>query len=253
MQSTIVVVPCYNEQRRLDLAALASTLEQLPWLRFVFVDDGSSDGTGEMLGDFTKSWPGRAFARRLAHNSGKAEAVRQGVEYAMSMDAELVGYWDADLSTPLGAIPKFVECFRRESTMLVLGSRVRSLGRRIERSAVRHYIGRVFATLAARALDLHVYDTQCGAKMFRVSAPMQRIFSRPFELNWAFDVEILARLAGEAKSGDFQVEDVCTELVLDSWIEPGGSKLGLKQVPKVFMEIARLNRVVKRERGANRR
>jgi hypothetical protein len=67
------------------------------------------------------------------------------------------------------------------------------LGRDIRRSAFRHYAGRLFATFASLQLRLPVYDTQCGAKIFRATPEVVALFGRPFRLRWCFDVEVLSR------------------------------------------------------------
>src|SRR5439155_4840561 len=107
--------------------------------------------------------------------------------------ADYVGYWDADLATPLQAIPEFLEVFaERPGLELVCGARVRLLGRDIRRTRRRHYLGRAFATVASWLLQLSVYDTQCGAKLFRASPRITAVFNQPFHTRWLFDVEILA-------------------------------------------------------------
>ena len=68
------------------------------------------------------------------------------------------------------------------------------MGTDIRRSAVRHYTGRLFATAGSLVLGVPVYDTQCGAKAFRVTDALRAALAEPFVSRWAFDVEVLGRL-----------------------------------------------------------
>jgi len=236
-----LVVPCYNEAQRFDAAEFYSALAREPLLEFVLVDDGSSDGTGELLESVAAQAGERIDVLRLPQNRGKAEAVRAGVLRAFELGAALIGYWDADLATPLSVVADFAEVFERPQVVLVLGSRVALMGRHVERDLRRHYLGRGFATLVSMGLGLRVYDTQCGAKLFRAVPVMRRAFEQPFEQNWTFDVELLARLLREeAETGEIRVKEQCVELPLAEWRDKPGSKIKLSHVPRIVWEVARV-------------
>jgi glycosyltransferase involved in cell wall biosynthesis len=191
------------------------------------VDDGSTDATSEVLAALVRRAPDRMRAFRLAANQGKSGAVRAGMLAALAEDPMFVGFWDADLATPLSAIPRFVATLERRPGLLgAIGARVKLLGTTIERSAVRHYLGRIFATAASAMLGLAVYDTQCGAKLFRAGPLLGAAFAAPFRSRWAFDVELLARLEeASRRAGAPPVAETVVELALEEWRDVRGSKL----------------------------
>lgn len=223
----VLVVPCYNEAERLDQNAFLNFVAAHPAVRLVMVDDGSSDGTGEILARLQEAAPGSIAALRHAPNRGKAEAVRAGMRAGIAEGAALVGFFDADLATPLPTVDDFLAVLRtRPEIELVLGSRVMLMGRDIRRKATRHYFGRVFATAVSFALDLPVYDTQCGAKVLRVTPATATLFDEPFRSPWIFDVELIARyLRLPVAAGERPRRDRIYELVLPAWHDKPGSKL----------------------------
>jgi dolichyl-phosphate beta-glucosyltransferase len=152
MAGTCVVIPCYNEERRLDRAAfLRWAATAPPRTSLLFVDDGSTDATADVLRDLAAAAPpGRCTVLRLPANCGKAEAVRRGMLTACA-DAGAdgaVGYFDADLATPLEALPEFLAVLDGAAEPgapryeMVFGARVALLGRHIQRRLARHYLGR---------------------------------------------------------------------------------------------------------------
>lgn len=228
MSDTIVVVPCYNEARRLDAAAFRTYLETPQAADLLLVNDGSTDVTAELLDRLEQERPDKISVLHLAHNQGKAEAVRQGIAQALARQPQFVGYWDADLATPLPVIGKLRdELVARPAAMMAMGSRVRLLGRHIERSALRHYVGRCFATAASLALGIPVYDTQCGAKLFRNTAAVAQAFAAPFQSRWIFDVEIIERLCRWSRSQRVDPAELICEMPLDEWRDVSGSKIRL--------------------------
>ena len=226
--SAVIIVPCYNESHRLDTEKFKAFSQAQQPHRLLFVDDGSTDDTAKILKRLCEYDPQRFASYFLPQNYGKAEAVRRGILCALEKNPAYVGYWDADLSTPLETIQIFCDFLdARPDLEIIFGARVRLLGKSIERSPLRHCTGRIFATAASLTLGLGVYDTQCGAKLFRASPIIQDIFQRPFATRWLFDIEILARLIQRARcdSGLRRVEDVVCELPLSEWRDTGGSKV----------------------------
>ncbi|HWT78776.1 MAG TPA: glycosyltransferase [Candidatus Methylomirabilis sp.] len=226
--TTSIIVPCHNEAARLPIDAFraVAVLSEAP--RILFVDDGSTDGTAALIAPLVAEHPERFQLFRLEVNAGKAEAVRHGMLLALEDDPEIVGFWDADLSTPLTELPRFHRVLaRRPSVQIVMGSRVRMLGRQIRRRPARHYLGRVGATLISWALHLAVYDTQCGAKLFRVTPAVRSIWAHPFNSGWLFDVEILFRFLHAYPPGDARekMKEALYELPLAAWRDVGGSKV----------------------------
>jgi glycosyltransferase involved in cell wall biosynthesis len=240
----VIVVPCYNEEARLPLPAFVEYLRHPDGADLLFVDDGSADGTAELLNGLCTQFSERATLLRLSPNKGKAEAVRAGMLRAFSSQAHYAGFWDADLSTPLDAIRQLMAEFEADDRVeIVMGSRVKLLGRRIERRPLRHYFGRIFATAVSTLLVLPVYDTQCGAKIFRVTPDIQEVFASPFLSRWFFDVEILARLIvlRHSRSGPPAAESV-RETPLREWRDVSGSKLRAGDVLRVPADLWRIRR-----------
>ncbi len=200
--SVCLVMPCFNERSRLrvDQVQLLAAHDRVS---MVLVDDGSTDGTLDLLRSIERDTP-RVSVIAVAHNAGKGEAVRAGLASPAAQQSSWVGYVDADLSTPVAEIVRLLDiASARTGVDVILGSRVALLGRDVQRSAFRHYTGRIFATLASIVLTKPVYDTQCGAKLFRRTDAFARSIDTPFHSRWAFDVELLGRLhqAGVPASG----------------------------------------------------
>lgn len=237
MPDVCLVVPCFNEASRLRADAFLDALRLQPRLSLCFVNDGSSDETARALAELAAQSSDRISVVNLPANRGKAEAVRQGVQ-AVSQTCAFVGYWDADLSTPLTELDALLTTFeQRPHCAAAIGSRWRRLGSRIDRNPLRHAGGRVFATLASLVLDLPVYDSQCGAKVFRADTA-RMLFAEAFISRWCFDVELLARLSRHA--GKAAINDIVIEVPLAAWHEVGGSKLRPSDTVGMLIDLWRI-------------
>ncbi|MGI9014234.1 MAG: glycosyltransferase [Phycisphaerales bacterium] len=239
---TIIIVPCYNEADRLDAAAFTTFAQAHSNIAFHFVDDGSSDQTAAMLRELCEALPDQLSWQSLDRNRGKAEAVRQGIVHALDRNPDAVGFWDADLATPLEDIPLFIQLLEdRPGLQAVFGSRVNLLGRHVHRALLRHYIGRLFATAATMVLHTPIYDTQCGAKLFRASDHSRSVFATPFVSSWIFDVEVIARLLLRMhEHGVSDPGEVIFEQPLMVWRDVAGSKLKLRHFLTVAIDLVRI-------------
>ncbi len=235
-----MVVPVYNEANRLNGAAFLDYLATDPTVRFLFVNDGSSDATAGVLERLRSAAPTQIEILSLALNGGKAEAVRRGLAHAFADGADLVGFLDADLAAPLSGIALLRhDLASHPEALAVIGARIKLLGRRISRSERRHYLGRLFATCASLALALPVYDTQCGLKLFRRHPAVQQALATPFRSRWIFDVELLGRLRRDPA---FDLATSVREVPLEIWEEQGESRLRLRDFLRAPWELWQIYR-----------
>ena len=244
MPKTVLVIPCFDEAPRLRPEAFEQSLQTDPETDFFFVDDGSRDDTPRLLDALASGSSDRIRVLHQPTNRGKAEAVRLGMKAALDGGADYAGYFDADLATPLEELARLRSVLEDKSTIqMVFGSRVQLMGRTIERRPLRHYLGRVFATVVSQVLGLAVYDTQCGAKLFRSGPDIRRLFEEPFLSTWVFDVELIARWrAREISDGLPAAERVLYELPLNTWVDVAGSKVRPSDFVRALEEIWRIHR-----------
>ena len=240
MQDVCLIIPCYNEEHRLPLAELLAFLDGRQDTTLCLVDDGSSDGTLNVLHELRRQRPERVIVQGVSPNGGKAAAVRAGVRYVASTGGwGIIGYWDADLSTPLTEVDRLLAALTSTpQCLLVMGSRIKLLGARIERRVVRHVLGRIFAACASGILAFPVYDSQCGAKLFRREM-VDVFFGEPFLTRWLFDLEMLARLRNHVGAAAM---DAAREVPLSAWHDVGGSKLRLREMINVPLELLRIRK-----------
>ena len=231
MDSLSIVIPAYNEERRLP-----DTLDRiLEWLReqrlsfseVMVVDDGSSDSTAGLVEEYRRTHPSVRLLRNPG-NRGKGYAVRNGM-------LEATGSWilstDADLSTPIAEVTKLFSAAREHDAAIAIGSRAvdRSLVE-VHQPALREYSGRFFNLLMRAVTGLPFRDTQCGFKLFRSDAAKQ-IFPLQKQDGFSFDVEDLV-IAG--KLGLRTVE------VAVRWRNVEGTKVKLSQGMKSFADLFRI-------------
>lgn len=236
MLDVILVVPCFNEEKRLRVAEFRWFAVAHANVRFVMVDDGSDDQTREVLQGLVSFRPTQFEVLSLAENCGKAEAVRQGMVHAFKLQADAVGFIDADLATPLTEVLRMIDVLKRcPDITVVAGSRIALAGHVIKRRFLRRFLGRCFASVATGFIGVPFNDTQCGLKLFRSLEAIHSVFSRPFHSRWIFDVELFARLIAE-QGRDRAVRQMY-EMPLEKWSEVAGSKLKTGDFIKAIGEL----------------
>lgn len=235
--TTTIIIPCYNEEKRLNQDEFIQFVQKNPSVHFLFVNDGSKDNTWHILQDLSSLHP-QLHCLDIQPNGGKAEAVRKGMMYAHdNIPSDFFGFWDADLATPLYEINNFVQQIQRENYTIVTGLRLMRLGAKVKRKKTRHYLGRCFATAASIALGLPVYDTQCGSKLYK-SNIVPLLFNKPFITRWLFDVELLARYKKEFGSHN-AITDIY-EYPLLEWEDVHGSQVKMKDFFKAPYELLKI-------------
>ena len=221
-----IVVPCYNEEKRLEGRQFLEFAARHPHVRLTMVDDGSRDETPRILRELQQQSHNRIQYLRCAENCGKSEAVRRGMRHVIEAESgeAAVGFIDADLSAPLEASLSLANVLACNTDVeIVLGSRFPLVGRQIQRHWVRKWLGFTFSAVASGAIGLPLRDTQCGAKLFRITPALKLALGRPFSSRWIFDVELLARYLANSPTSD--ACRIIYELPLDQWREVDGSKL----------------------------
>jgi hypothetical protein len=187
-----MVVPCFNEEKRINIDYW-NELSKIPNVNWMFVNDGSSDGTKSLLNQIKNS-----LVINLDSNSGKAEAIRKGILETFNKNQSEIfqfGYLDADSAFEIEDIKNVIKLsFSKESTYdSYLGSRVALSGRNITRNNLRHILSRILITIFGYRLGNLPYDPQTGFKVFKFNNEQMTIFDKNFQTKWFVDLEILLR------------------------------------------------------------
>lgn len=240
MQKIAIVVPCFNESKRLDKLAFENFLKEYGDSFFIlFVNDGSTDSTGVMLNDLCEKNPQHFYHLDFEINRGKGEAVRQGMMKCYEMNQfSYIGYFDADLATPLSELLQLQAiAIKNPKFELIFCSRIIRIGADIKRKPQRQILGRIFSIFASMVVKLPIYDTQCGAKIIK-NDTVPVVCGEHFLTSWLFDTEILLRLRNKQKE---QAKNVIYEYPVSKWDDIPGSKLKLIHMLKIPLQLIKIH------------
>lgn len=223
-----VVIPAYNEEIRIipTIGAIASYISDLgfPW-ELIVADDGSKDSTVALVEEL-----GLANLRVLkaAKNGGKGSAVQRGM---LNAGGKYVLFADADNSTPIEEITKFIDKVDKEGYDVAVGSRAVEGAEETQKSPLRHLLSNGLRMIVRYILRIKVSDTQCGFKLYTQQAA-KRLHSAQTITGFSFDLEILY-LA-------FKVGYRVVEVPV-SWVDAPGSKVDTrKEVQRFVRDIGKI-------------
>ena len=227
-----IVVPCFNEANRLNIDYW-SEVAAIDHIALIFVDDGSTDGTKELLHALSAKTGCRVISLRT--NVGKANAIRSGfIEILKDHTIIYMGFLDADGAFSIREIKRFTSMWLAEiennQFSTLWASRVAMAGRNIVRNPTRHYVGRILSTLIMFKSPSIAYDTQCGFKIFTATEAFKTALESTFETRWFFDLELYVRIK------QIEPEYKIYEEPLTSWHDVSGSKVRKSQFLKILLD-----------------
>lgn len=235
---TGIIIPCYNEEKRLNQDAFVSFILENNEYHLCFVNDGSKDKTLEVLYAMKEKASQAISIIDVKKNSGKATAVRAGARFLYSMPhIAHIGFMDADLSTDFRDFKDLVNTLKKENKLIVFGSRNALGSGTIERNFMRNVFSKFVKQFILLILGLPIRDTQCGAKVFaRSIVPV--IYSNDFVSRWLFDVEIFLRV--KKYLGKEKTMKNIVEQPLMRWVHVDDSKLGMRDALKIPIRLVNI-------------
>jgi len=232
-----LIVPCFNEALRLDPKYYEDLLTQTE-VSLVFINDGSTDNTLNLLTALKNRNPGRIILVSLQNNLGKANAIREGMllfHNSLDKNPDFLGYLDADCAFGISDIKKLFEISTNKKIGeydVISMARIDLAGRSVQRKRYRQIIGRILGIFLRLTLpNFKMYDTQTGLKIFRCQSSLFQALDNQFETRWFIDLEIILRLQ-QTKPNLLIWEEPC-----DKWQDIDNSKIEGKQVFQVIRDM----------------
>ena len=240
---TVIIVPCFNEAKRLNRHYFES-LSRINKTLWIFVDDGSTDNTIHILQKLSKIR--NIDFLHISQNVGKSRAIVYGMRHVFSTykDITWLGFLDADAAfskldvetiiSKTGSIGQFDAIY---------SSRVKLAGRKILRSKTRHLLARIIATIFGLVWKEIPYDTQSGFKLYRTDKFSDLLLLKPFRTRWFFDIELSMRFSKINRSNMLVWEEP-----VYSWTDIPGTKLNIRQSFVVLKDISYIISLMIRQR-----
>ena len=226
------------------LDEVCSELAALGGVSLQVVDDGSGEEDAAKMRELVerqRQTSGDVLLPllELKANRGKGGAIYAGWDQAP--DCDVLGFVDADGSCSATEVARLAKMARDEPDRAIFASRLKILGKDVERNFLRHYVGRVYATFTSTLLKVPVYDSQCGLKFVPAAAYADNSDALK-SAGFAFDAELLVVLL------DSGVEVI--EEPIDWHEVPGGTVSLFRDPIKMFFELLEIRRRRKKRRDS---
>ena len=217
-----IVIPVYNEEHNID-NTLKEVIEHVNKkyidYEIIIADDGSTDRTRDVI----KKYKNVVLTNKRI-NKGKGYSVKEGILMAKG---DYILFTDADLSTPIEEVDKFMEFIKKYD--IVIGSRALKESK-VNNILYKKILGRIGNFFISFLLVKGIKDTQCGFKLFR-KVIAKEIFKRQTINRWGFDFEIIHI----AQKKGFKIKEQPVR-----WIKSRESKVRLIDYPKTLLELIKI-------------
>jgi len=239
MSDVAVVIPCFNEAKRLNTSFFLKLIEQID-CTLIFIDDGSTDGTDEILRSKFSDLSIDAQIITFLSNTGKATAISKGLEVALKLNKKFLVFCDADSSISIEDIEKLYRHIKQNDNCdLVSGARVPLSGSDVVRKDFRKWIGRIVATLVSEMTHIAVYDPMSPLKIYRLER-FHGIENFKPRTRWLGEVELMF-FVFKANKDLFTID----ELAINFWRDKEGGHIGLRSSMVLTRDFIELRKVIR--------
>lgn len=228
-----MIIPAFNEEHRFNSRTIFDEILAYD-LDVIFIDDGSTDNTyillSSLISELKIRKPNKNFELlRLVENVGKANVLREGLLYAITLKYDFAILQDMDFPYSNENAISLMNFATRSNYLLVSGARINLLGWNIKRKVTRHWIGRFIATYIATIVGVKMYDPQTPCKIYNLKL-LKNSYLTEFRTRWFSDVELIKRLPLELQNSIY-------EFPMKDWRDVPEGHLKIISFPKILMEL----------------
>lgn len=186
---TIILIPTYNESENVE-SLLPAVLAVAAHYEILVIDDGSPDGTAELVRGMIGKYPGRIHLMERRQKAGLGTAYIAGFKWALERDYDLVFEMDCDFSHPPSALPELERACVEEGNDIAVGSRY-TKGGKVQNWPMNRLMLSYGASLYVRLITgMPVKDPTAGFICYRSKLLSKLNLDRVRFIGYAFQIEM---------------------------------------------------------------